>query len=69
MKDEWRRLIGFSQFDADGDGDISQEELHTGIDKAVTKMDTNGDGKVSREELRQVCDLPPSPPVLLCACI
>ena len=54
MKDEWRRLIGYAQFDADGDGDISQTELHAGIDRAVSKMDTDGDGMVSRDELRQM---------------
>jgi len=51
MKDEWRRLVGYGAFDADGNGDISQEELLAGIDKVVGKMDVNGDGLVSKEEL------------------
>jgi len=51
MKDEWRRLIGYEKFDADGDGDVSADELAVGIAKAVEKMDKNGDGLVSKEEL------------------
>ena len=53
MKDEWRRLIGYDHFDADGDGDVSHEELQAGLDKAISKMDKNGDGLVSRDELAQ----------------
>jgi len=52
IKDEWRRLIGFDQFDADGDGDVSAEELREGIAKAITHMDLNGDGLVSKAELK-----------------
>jgi len=51
MKDEWRRLIGFSKFDADGDGDVSAEELQAGIAKIVSSLDKNGDGVISRDEL------------------
>lgn len=51
MKDEWRKLIGFDGFDADGDGDVSHEELAAGIKKAVGEMDKNGDGMISKEEL------------------
>jgi len=51
MKDEWKRLIGFKQFDADGDGDITPEELRKGIEKVTAEMDKNGDGLVSKEEL------------------
>jgi len=53
MKDEWRRLVGFTQFDADGDGDISGEELKAGVDKVLGAMDKNGDGLISKEELTE----------------
>jgi len=53
MKDEWRRLIGFSGFDADGDGDVTADELKAGIDKVIGGMDKNGDGLVSRAELEE----------------
>jgi len=51
MKDEWRRLVGFSQFDADGDGDVSVDELKAGVDKVINQVDKNGDGLISKEEL------------------
>jgi len=51
VKDEWRRLVGFDRFDADGDGSVSGDELREGIDKAIASMDKNGDGFVSQAEL------------------
>jgi hypothetical protein len=27
VKDEWRRLVGFDRFDADGDGSVSGDEV------------------------------------------
>jgi len=51
VKDEWRRLVGFLQFDADGDGSISGDELKAGIEKVIAAMDKNGDGHVSKAEL------------------
>jgi len=51
VKDEWRRLVGFAQFDADGDGSISGDELRAGIDKVISSMDKNGDGHISKAEL------------------
>ena len=53
MKDEWRRIIGFEQLDADGDGQVSKEELHAGIAKMIAAIDHNGDGSVSKEELSE----------------
>jgi Ca2+-binding EF-hand superfamily protein len=51
MKDEWRRLVGFSQFDADGDGELTADELRAGLGKVFSEIDIDGNGRVSREEL------------------
>lgn len=51
MKDEWRRLVGFDAFDADGDGKVSRRELRAGIDAFISSIDKNGDGKISTEEV------------------
>ncbi len=51
IKDAWRQLVGYEQFDVDGDGDISADELEAGVDRAVAGMDTNNDGRISKSEL------------------
>ena len=51
MKDEWRRLVGYPQFDADGDGELTADELRAGLGKVFSEIDVDGNGRVSREEL------------------
>jgi 2',3'-cyclic-nucleotide 2'-phosphodiesterase (5'-nucleotidase family) len=53
VKDSWRQLIGYEKFDANGDGNVSQDELEAGIDKVIQKMDHNGDGFISKGELER----------------
>lgn len=41
------------KYDANGDGNLSQEEFMTHAQEKFTKMDANGDGMVSKEELKK----------------
>ncbi|EGJ31636.1 MULTISPECIES: EF-hand domain-containing protein [Moorena] len=52
MKDAWRVLINYEQWDADGDGEITREELKQGVKNAFAFLDQNQDGYISPPELR-----------------
>ena len=52
MKDAWRILIDYDQWDADGDGEITREELQQGVKKAFAFLDQNQDGQISPAELK-----------------
>ena len=52
MKDAWRVLINYEQWDADGDGQITREELKQGVKNAFAFLDQNQDGYISPPELR-----------------
>jgi Ca2+-binding EF-hand superfamily protein len=41
----------FAQFDADGDGELTADELRAGLGKVFSEIDIDGNGRVSREEL------------------
>lgn len=51
MREAWRKVVHFDEWDADHDGHVSQEELKTGLDKTLALLDKNGDGVVDTEEL------------------
>ncbi|NEO92027.1 MAG: EF-hand domain-containing protein, partial [Moorea sp. SIO3G5] len=52
MKDAWRVLINYEEWDADGDGQITREELKQGVKNAFAFLDQNQDGYISPAELR-----------------
>lgn len=52
MKDAWRILVDFSQWDADSDGQISKAELEQAVKEAFVALDRNHDGQVSPAELQ-----------------
>jgi 2',3'-cyclic-nucleotide 2'-phosphodiesterase (5'-nucleotidase family) len=52
MKDAWRTLVNFDQWDSNRDGQISQAELIQGIKRAFEFLDQNKDGLISPEELQ-----------------
>ncbi|NET63088.1 MAG: bifunctional metallophosphatase/5'-nucleotidase [Moorea sp. SIO1G6] len=52
MKDAWRVLVDYEQWDADGDGEITREELKQGVKNAFAFLDQNQDGYISPAELR-----------------
>ena len=52
MKDAWRVLINYEEWDADGDGEITREELKQGVKNAFAFLDQNQDGYISPPELR-----------------
>ena len=58
MKDEWRRLIGYSHWDSDSDGNLSNEELQSGVDEVCAAHSTAIASPV-RSRLRIVCALHP----------
>lgn len=51
MKDAWRVLVDFEEWDENHDGQISHAELEMAIKKAFQYLDTNQDGQISPEEL------------------
>ncbi|NEP49115.1 MAG: bifunctional metallophosphatase/5'-nucleotidase [Moorea sp. SIO3C2] len=51
MKDAWRVLVGYEEWDADGDGEITTEELKQGVKNAFAFLDQNQDGYISPAEL------------------
>ncbi|NEO71651.1 EF-hand domain-containing protein [Moorena sp. SIO3H5] len=52
MKDTWRVLVGYEQWDADGDGEITREELKQGVKNAFAFLDQNQDGYISPAEVQ-----------------
>lgn len=51
LREAWRKVVHFDEWDADHDGHVSQEELKIGLDKTLALLDKNGDGVVDKEEL------------------
>lgn len=52
MKNAWRSLVNFQEWDSDGDGNISKMELEQAVNKAFKFLDTNQDGYISPQELQ-----------------
>ncbi|UBF29294.1 EF-hand domain-containing protein [Kovacikia minuta CCNUW1] len=52
MKDAWRSLVNYSQWDANGDGQVSKEELEQAVKSAFAGLDRNQDGYISPTELQ-----------------
>lgn len=52
MKDAWRVLVNYDEWDTDGDGEITKEELEQAIKNAFAFLDLNQDGYISPEELQ-----------------
>lgn len=52
MKDAWRILVNFDEWDSNQDGIISHTELEEAVKKAFAYLDTNQDGQISPEELQ-----------------
>ena len=48
-----RMVDAFQALDADGDGEISTEELDTRVDRLVDRMARNDDGAISPEDRRR----------------
>ncbi len=54
MKDAWRILVNFDEWDSNRDGQISHTELEVAIKKAFAYLDKNQDGQISPAELQAV---------------
>ncbi|GAB4379692.1 MAG: hypothetical protein Kow00121_34320 [Elainellaceae cyanobacterium] len=52
MKDAWRTLVNFDEWDTNGDGTISKAELEAAIKQAFAFLDRNQDGHISPAELQ-----------------
>ena len=52
MKDAWRVLVDYSEWDADKDGEIAREELRQAVKNAFAILDKNRDGQISPAELQ-----------------
>ncbi|MBE9065657.1 EF-hand domain-containing protein [Leptolyngbya cf. ectocarpi LEGE 11479] len=52
MKDAWRTLVNFEQWDTNNDGQISKAELEEAVKQAFVSLDHNQDGYVSPIELQ-----------------
>ena len=52
MKDAWRTLVNYHEWDANGDGQISREELEQAVKSAFATLDRNQDGYISPTELQ-----------------
>ncbi len=52
MKDAWRTLVHFEEWDSDGDGNISKTELEQAVKKAFAYLDQNQNGYISPSELQ-----------------
>jgi 2',3'-cyclic-nucleotide 2'-phosphodiesterase (5'-nucleotidase family) len=53
MKDAWRILVNFDEWDTNRDGQISKIELEQAVKKAFVYLDKNQDGQISPAELQQ----------------
>ena len=51
MKDAWRILVNFEEWDSNCDGEISHTELEAAVKNAFAYLDTNQDGQISPAEL------------------
>ena len=51
MKDAWRSLLGFDEWDTDKDGVVSPEELDVGIGKVFAEADKDNSGSIALDEL------------------
>ena len=51
MKDAWRSLLGFDEWDTDKDGVVSPEELDVGIGKVFKEADKDNSGSIALDEL------------------
>lgn len=47
-----REPVSFQELDANGDGQLTKEEMEAHRTKQFTEADTNGDGKLSVEEMQ-----------------
>jgi Ca2+-binding EF-hand superfamily protein len=56
MKECWRKLTNAEDWDDDGDGHISSQELERHIDAVFAKFDSDGDGLIDAEELGRLYD-------------
>ncbi|MDJ0519331.1 MAG: hypothetical protein QNJ74_24750 [Trichodesmium sp. MO_231.B1] len=54
MKDAWRILVNFDEWDSNHDGQISHTELEAAVKKAFAYLDKNQDGQISPAELQAV---------------
>ena len=52
MKDAWRVLVNYDEWDTNNDGEISKEELEQAVKKAFAFLDKNQDGHISPTELQ-----------------
>jgi hypothetical protein len=52
MKDAWRHLVNYEDWDADGDGEITKQEVEQAVKKAFAFLDQNQDGFISPAELQ-----------------
>jgi len=47
-----REPVTFQELDANGDGQVTQDEMQSHRDQRFTETDTNGDGKLSVDEVQ-----------------
>ncbi|NER19429.1 MAG: bifunctional metallophosphatase/5'-nucleotidase [Symploca sp. SIO1C2] len=52
MKDAWRVIVNYDEWDSNDDGQISKEELGKALKKSFAFLDKNQDGQISPEELQ-----------------
>lgn len=52
MKDAWRTLVNYQEWDTDKDGEITKEELEQAVKNAFAFLDKNQDGHISPAELK-----------------
>lgn len=52
MKEAWRTLVNFHEWDVNDDGEVSKAELEEAVKKTFAFLDRNQDGHVSPDELQ-----------------